>query len=105
MPESTGEFNYLAQQKYGRMFGALTPEERETLTSPGYDRPLTEEEEAIMEPPAINRLDPLWVAISAAALSYYLNEDFNVMDRVDNAADHADAMIRERDRRDREERP
>lgn len=55
------------------------------------------------EPTAINRLDPLWVAISAAALSYYLNEDFNVEDRAYNAALHADAMLRERDRRDREE--
>lgn len=71
MPESTGDLNYLAQQKYGRMYGALTPEERDTLTSPGYDRPLTEEEEAIMKPPAINRMDPLWsfTAISAVPFS------------------------------------
>lgn len=48
------------------------------------------------EPEKINRLDPAWAMFAAAYLSW---DSANVT----SCADFADAMIRERDRRDREE--
>lgn len=47
----------------------------------------------------INRLDPQWGMFAAAVMPSYFTEDFGFVDRVANACDYADAMIRERDRR------
>ena len=67
------------------------------------------------KPPAINRMDPLWgqCAASIAERTWdgyshphpALNDD-GVMEKIiATCADFADAMLRERDKRDREERP
>lgn len=55
------------------------------------------------KPPAINRKDdPAWAMFAAAATMAWRMENGYA---VTMAADYADAMIRERDRRNREERP
>lgn len=56
------------------------------------------------KPTAINRQDPAWAQFAAAAIPYNWN-DRTTDETVYYSADFADAMIRERDRRDREERP
>lgn len=49
------------------------------------------------KPQKINRMDPAWAQFAAAAMV----ETYN---KVELSCDIADAMLRERDRRDREER-
>lgn len=70
------------------------------------------------EPQKINRLDPLWTASAAAMLPSVADDVHQMSDAariecggsadaatalVNIVADFADAMLRERDRRDREE--
>ncbi len=58
------------------------------------------------KPPAINRKDdPAWAMFAAAAIARYSVVNYTYNETIRNCADFADAMIRERDRRDREERP
>lgn len=54
------------------------------------------------KPPTINRLDPAWAQFAASTLQAALTSGYGYS--YQHACDHADAMIRERDRRDREER-
>ena len=54
------------------------------------------------KPPAINRLDPAWAMFAAKGLDKYKHGNHEQMVRY--SCDLADDMIRERDRRDREER-
>ena len=61
------------------------------------------------KPQKINRLDPAWAVFAAAASQCLFNRDMAIgisnapFGTAQVAADFADAMIRERDRRDREE--
>lgn len=86
---------------------------RDPLSDPKFEAQAT-------KPPAINRMDPAWVMFAAAMLPVLVEPLGNADKRAllaefgtDNsatiatigAADFADAMLRERDRRDREERP
>lgn len=53
------------------------------------------------KPQKINRLDPAWAQFAAACVS--AADSYAPHNRVHDCADFADAMLRERDRRDREE--
>lgn len=55
------------------------------------------------KPTAINRQDPAWAMFAAAVIPIYAQVQMACPYTI--CADFADAMIRERDRRDREERP
>ena len=62
------------------------------------------------KPAKIDRMDPAWAMFAAAASQCLFNRDMAIgisnapSGTAQVAADFADAMLRERDRRDREER-